>query len=148
MIIIPLRDNRPCTWRNWGVQLSTTARYPVSWKNTLLDVVDVLDHVVNDLEHSIPAGQIAFKFHAWQADVVYSIVNTKGYKKVLFSGGVFQNALLTDLIIGRFKRKELYFHRDLSPNDENISFGQLVCATQARTERNEIVEQELMNNPI
>lgn len=127
---------------------NTTARYPVTWKNTGLDVADVLEHIVNDIEQSIPSEQIAFKFHAWQADVVYSIVKTKGYKKVLFSGGVFQNALLTDLIIDRLKKNELYFHRDLSPNDENISFGQLACVTDAKTERTERAKQELKDNPI
>ena len=49
-------------------------------------------------------------------------------QKVALSGGVFQNALLVDLI----KREltpdhQLFLHRQLSPNDECISFGQLCC---------------------
>jgi hydrogenase maturation protein HypF len=48
-------------------------------------------------------------------------------RKIAFSGGVFQNAVLVDLCkIYLNKTNELYFHRYLSPNDENISFGQLV----------------------
>ena len=36
-------------------------------------------------------------------------------------------AILTDLMIHHLGEKnELYFHDQLSPNDENISFGQLV----------------------
>jgi len=131
-----------------GRTAHTTARYPVRWKNTVLDVVDMLEHIIDDIEHSIPAGEIAFKFHAYLADVVYTIVKTKEYKKVLFSGGVFQNALLVDLIIERLKKNELYFHRDLSPNDENISVGQLACAAQAKIEQAERVEEELIVNPI
>ena len=47
-------------------------------------------------------------------------------KEIAFSGGVFQNSVLIDLIIDHLKSKyKLHFHETLSPNDENISFGQL-----------------------
>ena len=43
-----------------------------------------------------------------------------------FSGGVFQNALLVDFIIELLQhKKQLFFHQQLSPNDECIGFGQL-----------------------
>jgi hydrogenase maturation protein HypF len=46
--------------------------------------------------------------------------------KLAFSGSVFQNALLTDLILEQLQQKrELFFHQQLSPNDECISLGQL-----------------------
>jgi hydrogenase maturation factor HypF (carbamoyltransferase family) len=49
-----------------------------------------------------------------------------GIKKLAFSGGVFQNALLVDLLHEKLRKThELYFHQQLSPNDECISFGQL-----------------------
>jgi len=43
------------------------------------------------------------------------------------SGGVWQNGLLVDMAL-HFKPSQynLYFHKQLSPNDEGISFGQLV----------------------
>ncbi len=45
-----------------------------------------------------------------------------------FSGGVFQNTLLVDMIIELLSHKRrLYFHQQLSPNDECIGFGQLSC---------------------
>ena len=47
-------------------------------------------------------------------------------KKLLFSGGVFQNVFLIDLIEDILSDVyELVFHQLLSPNDECISFGQL-----------------------
>ncbi|MBA3648715.1 MAG: carbamoyltransferase HypF [Chitinophagales bacterium] len=49
------------------------------------------------------------------------------FHKICFSGGVFQNGLLVDLLIRILGvQYQLYFNRELSPNDENISFGQLV----------------------
>jgi hydrogenase maturation protein HypF len=50
----------------------------------------------------------------------------QGIKHLAFSGGVFQNALLTDLILKRLGNNyKMYFHKQLSPNDECIGFGQL-----------------------
>ncbi len=49
------------------------------------------------------------------------------YQKICLSGGVFQNGLLVDIIVKILGEEyELYFNKDLSPNDENISFGQLI----------------------
>ena len=48
--------------------------------------------------------------------------------QLAFSGGVFQNALLVDLLIQQLAaKKHLYFHQQLSSNDECIGFGQLAC---------------------
>jgi hydrogenase maturation protein HypF len=57
-------------------------------------------------------------------DIVAGNINVTS---ICFSGGVFQNALLVDWIQKEYISKyQLYFHKNLSPNDENISFGQLV----------------------
>ncbi|MDX5419802.1 MAG: hypothetical protein LPK09_11350, partial [Hymenobacteraceae bacterium] len=46
--------------------------------------------------------------------------------KIAFSGGVFQNSLLVDLIAEKMSADfDLYFHKELPPNDECISYGQL-----------------------
>ena len=50
------------------------------------------------------------------------------YEKVVFSGGVFQNSLLVDLIKKLIcDNKSVYFHNQLSPNDECIPFGQMIA---------------------
>ena len=59
-------------------------------------------------------------------------------EKICFSGGVFQNALLVDWIQHEYSNKyDLYFHEDLSPNDENISFGQMIYFDNNITEISE-----------
>ena len=56
------------------------------------------------------------------------VAEKSGINKIAFSGGVFQNGILVDLIEHYLSPQyELYFHEQLSPNDENISFGQLIC---------------------
>ncbi|MGZ3846990.1 MAG: Kae1-like domain-containing protein, partial [Flavisolibacter sp.] len=56
--------------------------------------------------------------------------------KIAFSGGVFQNELLTCLIINQLSsQKDLYFHKQLSPNDECIGFGQVACYEIMKTKQ-------------
>ena len=77
-------------------------------------------------EHS--NGFIAARFHYSLADCIRQVANKLSIKKVAMSGGVFQNALLVDMIYKLMADDyELFFHQQLSPNDENISFGQLAC---------------------
>ena len=74
-------------------------------------------------------GEIAAKFHNSLVRLVGEIARKEGINKIAFSGGVFQNALLIDLCMDRMgKAFDLYFHKQLSPNDENIAYGQLILA--------------------
>ena len=87
-----------------------------------------MSQIIADLRQGKSKGFIAAKFHFSLMQIIKMVANNLKIKKIAFSGGVFQNSMLTDLILhhlgGTF---ELYFHQELSPNDENISFGQLVC---------------------
>ena len=48
-------------------------------------------------------------------------------KQIAFSGGVFQNTVLIDMLKEMAKNDyKLFFNRNLSPNDENISYGQIM----------------------
>ncbi|MCF6295881.1 MAG: carbamoyltransferase HypF [Flavobacteriaceae bacterium] len=61
------------------------------------------------------------------ATIIFQVANQNNTKKIAFSGGVFQNTVLVDVLkeVGE-KEYKLYFNRNLSPNDENISFGQIM----------------------
>jgi hydrogenase maturation protein HypF len=69
---------------------------------------------------------IAWKFFYSLAKAIARTSNHFFIDKIAFSGGVFQNALLVDMIIEILQHKrQLYFHVQLSPNDECISMGQM-----------------------
>ncbi|PPZ91246.1 carbamoyltransferase HypF [Cloacibacterium normanense] len=71
-------------------------------------------------------GEIGLNFHYTLIKAIEKIAEGFAVKEIAFSGGVWQNALLVDLVIEFLGDKfELHFHEKLSPNDENISFGQL-----------------------
>ena len=89
----------------------------------------ILQNIITDINKGFDSDFIAAKFHITLAHYIQKFALKNGFKKVAFSGGVFQNHLLTDLIMMLMDDDfDLYFHKDLSPNDENISFGQLMYA--------------------
>ena len=65
-------------------------------------------------------------FHYTLIKAIEKIAVQNNCNILAFSGGVFQNTLLIDLIM-TFLSKDfrLHFHENISANDENISFGQL-----------------------
>jgi hydrogenase maturation protein HypF len=127
-------------------QEDTPARYNVRWVGTQLDTENLLEQVAMDVEGGMQPGRIAYKFHRYLAEVVRTVVEANGYRIVTLSGGVFQNALLVDLIIETLANAQVYVHQELSPNDESISFGQLASFVHRCKTRTETPAQELMLN--
>jgi hydrogenase maturation protein HypF len=88
---------------------------------------NLLQSVVNALKNKKTPDEIAARFHVSLVDLVRHTARAANTKKIAFSGGVLQNELLNDLLISLLGNEyKLYFHQQLSPNDENISFGQIV----------------------
>ena len=104
----------------------------------------VLEQVVADVQAGVAPAAIAWKVHAALVQVIAKVARYAGVTELAFSGGVFQNALLVDLLLEQLQPgHQLYFHQQLSPNDECISFGQLAwlqLQKQGQTvEKNEYV---------
>lgn len=86
----------------------------------------LLTKILNEKMSGKNVGEIGLNFHYTLIKVIERIAVRFGVKEIAFSGGVWQNALLVDLAIDVLSAKfSLHFHEKLSPNDENISFGQL-----------------------
>lgn len=84
--------------------------------------------IIIDLQTGKSKAFIAAKFHYSLIKLVKTVANNLNITNISFSGGVFQNGVLVDLLLHHLSTEfNLYFHQQLSPNDENISFGQLVC---------------------
>lgn len=93
-----------------------------------LSIKQMLSDMIADVENNEDLGKIGLKFHFTLVSIIAKVALTCGISKIAFSGGVFQNALLVDLIKLKMSNDyELYFHQKISPNDENISFGQIVA---------------------
>lgn len=87
----------------------------------------IFNSIHRDLSKKFDKDFIAAKFHITLAHYIKNVAIKQNIKKITFSGGVFQNQWLIELILAFMKPKfELFFHKNLAPNDENISFGQLM----------------------
>lgn len=101
--------------------------YDLSILDSILSVKPMLNAIIDDLENNVSVGKIAARFHLTLVRAIEMVAEHGSYQKLAFSGGVFQNGVLVDLIKLHLDDKyQLYFHKQLSPNDENISFGQLM----------------------
>ncbi|RLD74793.1 MAG: carbamoyltransferase HypF, partial [Bacteroidetes bacterium] len=101
--------------------------YSTKYENSLISVTHIVDQIIKDIKTNTNKNEIAFKFHLSLVQVIKLVADNYSVKNIAFSGGVFQNSLLIDLINQYLGNDyKLHFHQQLSANDENISYGQLV----------------------
>lgn len=86
----------------------------------------MIQECVQDYRNSGNVAMVCRKVFYSLARLIGVLSDHHHVNRIAFSGGVFQNALLVDMIIQILNgNKKLYFHTQLSPNDECIGFGQL-----------------------
>jgi hydrogenase maturation protein HypF len=92
-----------------------------------ISAIEIIKNIYADIQRKTPSEEIIINFLYTLAFSIIEMAKSKNYKHITFSGGVFQNTTLLDLLIALAPKEiNLYFHKDLSPNDENSSFGQLM----------------------
>lgn len=92
-----------------------------------IPTASLMQAIAQDVSRGCEAGYIAAKFHRSMVHLIDMIASRLQLQHIACSGGVFQNSLLVAMLCHHLgKQYQLYFHRQLPPNDENISFGQLV----------------------
>ena len=91
---------------------------------------NIFNLVIEDKNKGVSNPEIAAKFHLSLVNLIRHEAEKQEVNQIAFSGGVFQNSLLIDLIKTILEEEyELLFHQRLSSNDENISYGQLAYYT-------------------
>lgn len=94
-----------------------------------LDQRPVIRAIVDDVGRGRPAPDIAFAFHDALAHAVEDIARRHAMDTVVLSGGVFQNALLTELCVQRLSNDfDVRTHRTVPANDGGLSLGQAFIA--------------------
>jgi hydrogenase maturation protein HypF len=100
----------------------------------VLDPTPLLTTVVDDVDHGRPAPEISAGFHAGLgAGVVTAarqLAADHGLDTVALSGGVFQNARLSEIVVDGLAAAGLtaLVHEHLPPNDGGVSVGQAAVA--------------------
>jgi hydrogenase maturation protein HypF len=115
--------------------------YPVEWREEgqgwTIETAPLIRAIVRDRVAGRPIPEIASRFHTALADLTLETVRRisrhTGIRRVTLTGGVFQNALLTErtadaLVVHGFT---VYVHRQVPCNDGGLAFGQVVVAAQS-----------------
>jgi hydrogenase maturation protein HypF len=106
------------------------APYAFALRDGEFDSRPVLRAAVADRLAGRPVPEIARSFHGAVADAVVAMAEGRYARRVVVSGGVFQNALLLELLWDAL-RDRLWTNRSVPPNDGGISLGQAAIATVA-----------------
>ena len=119
-------------------EANTGATYAFTMRDFLdgfeVQTADLIAGIVRDLLRGTPRELVAGRFHGTVAEIVAAGCNLirqhRGLNTVALCGGVFQNAFLTELTLGRLTALgfRVLFHRQIPPNDAAISVGQLAVA--------------------
>ncbi len=106
-------------------------RYQFGLLDGTIEHRPVLAALVSDLRSAVPVEDIAWAFHQAVADVVVSItIQSSEAAPVALSGGVFQNALLTELCVDGLAEqgRVALTHHLVPPNDGGLALGQAFVA--------------------
>lgn len=99
-----------------------------------LDFAPIFPEILADLAAAVPVPVVAHRFHRTVAstatDVCLRIAASSGLGRVVLSGGVFQNRLLSEMIYTALSDHglQVFTHRLVPPNDGGIALGQAAVA--------------------
>jgi hydrogenase maturation protein HypF len=100
--------------------------YSLPIKYNRIDWRIMVEEMITEIDSQEDKAYMAKKLYHSLVHLVEQVSDIFDINELAFSGGVFQNSLLNEMIDSHFKEnKKTYFHKQLSPNDECISFGQL-----------------------
>jgi hydrogenase maturation protein HypF len=108
--------------------------YPFELSDGVIDTRPLIGAVGADIRRGASIPAIARRFHSALVNIIETVCGrlreTTGLRRVVLSGGVFQNGLLSAEAARRLSAHgfEVYTHRLLPPNDGGLALGQLAIA--------------------
>ncbi|MCI5968422.1 carbamoyltransferase HypF [Helicobacter sp.] len=96
--------------------------YSYTIQEGVVNYQSMVREICKELESGVEVCEIALRFHITLASVIAEIA--KDYTHIALSGGCFQNALLTQLVLEKLVGKEVYLNGEIPCNDGGISVGQ------------------------
>jgi hydrogenase maturation protein HypF len=84
-------------------------------------------------------GAISNGFHNGLAEAIVGVASRIGEKRVVLTGGCFQNKHLTERTVKRLEEEGFrpYWHQRVPPNDGGIALGQIAAASRAVKEKSQ-----------
>ena len=120
-------------------EVQSVRAYPFRWERKVfweMHCGDILKNVIADCTAGIPLGLISANFHATLSqatlDICLQARSETGLTTVGLTGGVFQNALLTRMVLEKLERHSfrVLTHQMVPPNDAGLALGQTVIGRE------------------
>jgi len=102
----------------------------------LIDQFPIIEALIEDVRRGVPVGRIAARFHNGVIKILREAAviaaERTGVNRIALSGGVFQNAYLSERLEGDLVKMglEVYVHIEVPANDACISLGQAWIGAQ------------------
>ena len=95
-----------------------------------LDWAPTIASILSDLGSGTAVGTISARFHNALAEGIVAVAKETGQRRVVLSGGCFQNRYLTERTVLRLREEGFlpYWHQRVPPNDGGIALGQILAA--------------------
>jgi hydrogenase maturation protein HypF len=105
-----------------------------------VDWSPLIRDVWSDARKSTPVSMISKKFHNALVGAIVEVAVKAGIKRVVLSGGCFQNKYLTERAVRRLQAAgfQPYWHQRVPPNDGGISLGQVWSARHRKVSDNPV----------
>ncbi len=101
----------------------------------LLDWEPMLREILREKRAGVAPGSIAEKFHRTLVAMIVAVAHRVGEKRVVLSGGCFQNKILCEWTVARLRHEGFtaIWHQRVPPNDGGLALGQAVAAAAGRS---------------
>jgi len=115
-------------------RLDGTPRYSVPVRDGIFDPHPLIAGLMADKQQGRDVGLLAAEFHrslaAALAQAAHQVGQCAGAQGIALSGGTFQNPLLLTLVRRDLRARgwQVYYHREVPPNDGGLALGQALVA--------------------
>lgn len=103
----------------------TSGVWKIDWSGIILGIL-------RDRKSGLSDAVVALRFHETLVSVITTVAEHSGERKIVLTGGCFQNRLLTESTVQSLEEKgfQVYRHQRIPPNDGGIALGQILAAVR------------------
>lgn len=112
-----------------GGSICDMIHLPLGDHAATFDGTALINALIDAVSNGADRDQLAASFHHALVGKIGDIARAAGVRTICFSGGVFQNQILTEFAHDQLADEfQLHHHQNLSPGDDSISHGQIIRA--------------------
>lgn len=121
----------------FAAEANECGEYPFNISEKEIIIIDwqpIIENILDNINNGVSISLISSRLHNTLARIILRTAEKLNLKKIILSGGCFQNSLLTEKTIKLLEENkfEVYWHQRIPPNDGGISVGQIAAYLTAK----------------